>query len=695
MDRAAKVRKYRRKTYKRRNRAAKPAGPLFSLFALGLLLAAAFAAFAVVFLNKNAGAKPEYVTQDEMASLMSFYEDQTYIKKWGENPGAAVTQRKMKELIQGIGLAGIVPVTGKSGKLSRQTVMDLYGQILDYLDLGEKVSKKTILLLSQSGKSCQTKDGAFELDADSLELKPFHTYEAYAMGQSLLGIPVESNKTLALKDVLADAVTKRKVSFWYGDKKYQIPCKSSNGLQGQDLCTLCIKGGKVTKVKDIRAGDASVQEKKQESAKASGTVKVLLLNKGDVHYDQLYVACNGNYCVKKDKKKKTYKKSDVLNIKKLKVAKGGYITAAPVKPGDRLFLADQQGNLLTKGYYGSFIVYRDAEGYYIVNKVEVEKYLYSVVASEMPASFGAEALKAQAVCARTYVYQKMQQGNYGAYHAQIDDSVNCQVYNKSEIAEDDVTAVDGTAGMVMYAADEIVNAYYFSSSCGYTSGMEVWNQKGACPYLKAKSLIPSEKKFDLSDEDTFRKFITSSEKAAYDSHSIYYRWLAKVELSAHVKELKQKIESARQANPANVTYYRMSGKKQKEVSSLKGFGGAKKMYCLRRAKSGSILELAIGFEFGTVKVRSEYNIRSIIGCALEKITYADGSSNTSLSFLPSASFSIKFDKASRRFLLTGGGNGHGMGMSQYGASAMAKSGWDYKKILKFFYDGITIRKISP
>lgn len=43
--------------------------------------------------------------------------------------------------------------------------------------------------------------------------------------------------------------------------------------------------------------------------------------------------------------------------------------------------------------------------------------------------------------------------------------------------------------------------------------------------------------------------------------------------------------------------------------------------------------------------------------------------------------------------MAGGGNGHGMGMSQYAADGMAKEGWDYKKILTFFYDGASIKKI--
>ncbi len=95
-----------------------------------------------------------------------------------------------------------------------------------------------------------------------------------------------------------------------------------------------------------------------------------------------------------------------------------------------------------------------------------------------------------------------------------------------------------------------------------------------------------------------------------------------------------------------------------------------------------------------VEIRSEYNIRSILGCALEQVRYADGREDTGTRFLPSAYVSISFDKKSGRYILTGGGNGHGMGMSQYAADGMGERGWDYKKILAFFYDGIQIKKVG-
>ncbi len=706
MDRAAKVKKYRKKRKRiYGSRRKQQRGRRLCLSGAGIIGISMLAAgiLTVMFLSlcrKREEADLAYVTREEFVSLMSFLTED-FPEEWHKDPDSAITQSQIKEFVQNIGLSETITVPGGNDRMKRRNVMEYYGQILDYLDLGESVQKKTILLLSQDGTVLQTQNGALNLKAASLKLEPFHTYQVYVTGRTVLGIEAESEKTVALRKVPVQSVTDDRIGFLYEEQEYQVSCNDTEGLNSGTSCTLCIKGGRVTKVKNIKEKEAEKKDKAGQEAdlKLPETVKVLILNHGKVHYDQVYLNCDGKCEVKRNKKKIKYEKSDVVHVKQLKLRKGKSITVTPEAPENKLFLTDKNGSRISRGYYGSMVIYRDSEGYYIVNKVLAEKYLYSVVASEMPSSFGTEALKAQAVCARSYVYRQAASNDYSKYHAQIDDSTNYQVYNKSDISEEDIQAVEATAGEIMYVNDEIVNAYYFSSSHGYTSTMEIWNQdEDQYPYLKAKSLSISKengKKTDLSDEKVFKKYITSAETETYDSGSRYFRWKAKVELSACLDELKERILQRKKINPDNFVFYSTaSGKKERKVNSLKGFGGVEKMYCSKRGSSGAVLELNIRFEFGRAVIKSEYNIRSILGCAMEQITYADGTTDTSARFLPSAYFTIDFNKKSRRYLLSGGGNGHGMGMSQYGAAGMAKEGWDYKQILKFFYDGAEVKKIS-
>ena len=80
----------------------------------------------------------------------------------------------------------------------------------------------------------------------------------------------------------------------------------------------------------------------------------------------------------------------------------------------------------------------------MINELYLEDYLKKVVPSEMPASYEKEALKTQAVCARTYAYRQIQGNTYGAYGADVDDSTSFQVYNNTQTNERTDQAVDET-----------------------------------------------------------------------------------------------------------------------------------------------------------------------------------------------------------------------------------------------------------
>lgn len=703
MDRAAKVKQYRKKRRgsikSRTGRSMQGQAASRAGVTAGCLLVAGLLAAFIFFINGKSTGKNEldYVSKGEFASLMSFLMDEMP-QKWADDAGSPVTRAMLRDFVRSMGLSEAVSVEGGSEKLERAAFMEYYERILDYLDTAESVQKQAILLLDKDGSLLRTQDGELHMKTDSLQLKPFYTYQAYLMGQTVLGIASKSEKTIALRGAVIQSAGSRKTRFAYQKREYEIASKSPQEVRSGASCTLCIKDGRITRVKDIQEAENEKPDTKQAAVSLPESVKVLILNSGSIHYDQVFLSCDSGCSAKQSNKKKkaSYGKGEVIPVKKLKLKKGGSVTVTPKKADGRICLTDKKGSPVSKGYYGSMTVYRDKDGYYVVNKVPVEKYLYSVTASEMPSSFGTEALKAQAVCARSYVYRQMAAGDYKDYHAQIDDSTNYQVYNQSEVVEADIKAVQDTAGEAMFADDEIVNAYYFSSSAGHTANMEIWHQdEDAYPYLKIKSLDPAQsgKKVDLSSEKAFAAYIAKKDADAFDSSSRYFRWKANVELSASIKELKQKLNERRNINPALITYYRTTGKKAVRTSSLKGFGGVKKMSCTKRGKSGAILVLTIQFEFGKVEIRSEYNIRSVVGCAMEQITYADGTSDTASRFLPSAYFTVSFDKKSSRYVLTGGGNGHGMGMSQYGAAGMSQAGWDYKQILSFYYDGATVKKV--
>ena len=106
---------------------------------------------------------------------------------------------------------------------------------------------------------------------------------------------------------------------------------------------------------------------------------------------------------------------------------------------------------------------RQADGLVLVNDLYLEDYLTKVVPSEMPSSYEKEALKAQAVCARTYAYRQIQGNAYSQFGAHVDDSTNYQVYNNKETDEKTTAAVKDTYGKMLFYEDKAVEAFYFLS----------------------------------------------------------------------------------------------------------------------------------------------------------------------------------------------------------------------------------------
>ena len=120
----------------------------------------------------------------------------------------------------------------------------------------------------------------------------------------------------------------------------------------------------------------------------------------------------------------------------------------PTKSIDVTTIERGQG---TPSYQGTLEISQEKEGLLLLNDLDVEDYLTRVVPSEMPASYEMEALKAQAVCARTYAYRQIKANAYSQYGAHVDDSTNYQVYNNTASSERTDTAVMETYGQMVFS----------------------------------------------------------------------------------------------------------------------------------------------------------------------------------------------------------------------------------------------------
>ena len=393
-------------------------------------------------------------------------------------------------------------------------------------------------------------------------------------------------------------------------------------------------------------------------------------------------------------------------------------------------------------YRGAIECYRTTDGMVLINELPLEEYLYAVVPSEMPASYPLEALKAQAVCARTYAYQNIMKAGLPEVGAHVDDTTSYQVYHNGSENAASTTAVKETSGILLTWQGEPAQNYYYSTSCGVGTNAGIWKSReaGDIPYLQAVRLKQPENMNgesngtqqeqtadrevseqdemittmaatdkttvaiaaetgtqtpdDLKDEDTFYRFITSKNDKDLEKEEPWYRWSYTVE-KLDAKAMTARIQARYAASPQSILtkaqgdYY---------VSQpVEELGRIRNLSVARRGAGGVAEELLIETDTGNYKVVSEYNIRSVLCDGISEVVRQDESTTVPKTLLPSGFFVLETGKEEGNvigYTLTGGGYGHGVGMSQNGARALGREGASYRVILEYFFKGCELERLD-
>ena len=337
------------------------------------------------------------------------------------------------------------------------------------------------------------------------------------------------------------------------------------------------------------------------------------------------------------------------------------VLAAPV-------LISDAGNMITLDghpYRGAIEFARlGSTGLTAINIVSLEEYLLSVVPSEMPASWHPEALKAQAVAARTYALHMVARGSS---HTGFDlcDRVCCQVYRGAGVEyENSSNAVWATAGLAAYFNGQLIEAVYFASSGGMTENSEnVW--QNAAPYLVA-----------VLDPHEFEPVF-------------WTRTFTLNEISHLLTQNRQGFVGA--ATNISIASTLPSGRVESLI--IQGTGG---QIVLEReeirtffspSSDGSLMSR--NFVIGGTSTPAEISIfdgRQTITTQASGLYIING--NRALDLIPLQTVTVPVGDT---ITLTGQGFGHGVGMSQRGAEGMARQGYNFRQILSHFYRGISIQ----
>ena len=428
---------------------------------------------------------------------------------------------------------------------------------------------------------------------------------------------------------------------------------------GYDFADFCLEEGKICAILLARE-------------EAMETIRVLLKNSDyqGIYHDRVELTCDTDYTVQvlsAANSQETVTLHTAGERMELTVPEGARLVVKPTVRTGKMILTSIRRSQGIPAYRGSLELLWTEGGTVLINELPLEEYLYSVVPSEMPASYPQEALKAQAICARTYAWRQIMANSYKNYGAHVDDSTRYQVYNNTETYESTDAAVNDTYGkMVMYHG-QVAEIYYFSTSCGHTTDGTIWGaDPSSYPYLKGVAVKEGGGTLDLTDDKAFSEYIKSS-PSGFESQFAMYRWNTKLTSS----QLEAKVPGI-----GNITGLTM---KERSV------GGIGKV-------------LVVEGSSGSKEIRGEGQIRGTLGCRELVIERQDKTTVTGWDSLPSAFVAIEAGQPDSNGVITftiyGGGYGHGVGMSQNGAQGMAKAGKTYRQILEFFYPGAEAAEID-
>ncbi len=394
-------------------------------------------------------------------------------------------------------------------------------------------------------------------------------------------------------------------------------------------------------------------------------------------------------------------------------ASTGWAKIAIQPLGDGWGRATSNGNSARYGrpYRGSFEVFpqRSPEPNHrkgtlaLVNVVRLEDYLKGVVPWEMDPGAPMEALKAQAICARTKTLDFKMSGRYHPGDFDVCDYDACQGYPGTENEKPDTSAaVETTQGLALFYKGRPIDAVYSTNSGGLTAtASDVW--RGDVPYLQSVRDFPAGSALDEllrgpMNEAKWGQFVSQSypsfarpdgvSKSAYESRK--YRWTQffSTEEASHAfaaQGISRVISIAVESRGASGRVWRVK---------VTGVDVARERtlptptpLSLATPKPGTALGMREDLPLKSVTLESDGPIRAMFSKQLGSTTA-----------LPSSLFVITPQTNAggevRGWNFAGAGWGHGVGMCQRGAQNHAKAGWDARRILNWYYKGVDLRVVS-
>lgn len=383
----------------------------------------------------------------------------------------------------------------------------------------------------------------------------------------------------------------------------------------------------------------------------------------------------------------------------------GYEDANCIMPYDYEDDGEDSGivNFENNRYRGGIMFNALSSGVTIINYLPLEEYLYGVINGELNKSNPIEALKAQAVAARSFAICKL--GTHKSYGFDLCATTHCQVYKGyGDEYMETTRAVDETKGETTIYDEKTVPAFFFKNSGGYTQSIEdVWGSK-SFNYLKA---VEDEYSPRYPWNYTYDFFDLSSKlsSAGFDVGSVTEVSISKRNQSGAVEELrfigtngtatlqKSKIRSVLGATVIKSTMFTF-GDADFDNTDMSRDNKIEEnhTYVLSGEQNGIVETSDFLYVMNDSGIANQISKEDIYICDGKEtklnsnLSESDNLDNND----ENTNFNSNESASGGNVTFTGLGYGHGIGMPQDSAVEMAKKGFTYDEILKYYYTDITI-----
>ncbi|MFI3175413.1 MAG: SpoIID/LytB domain-containing protein [Bacillota bacterium] len=423
-------------------------------------------------------------------------------------------------------------------------------------------------------------------------------------------------------------------------------------------------------------------------------IRVLLGGGGQ---NEIVVSSQGKFTIENASLSKTFDNEDATLTANLPWFSEGVVT---ISSTDLFSLTFDSGETTT--YEGSVELEVLDQKIVAVQTLPMEQYLLGVVPYEMPSSFGTTALEAQAICARSYAYNQFYASPYATQGANVIDTTANQVFKGAETTAEAKKAVTATEGLCLVMGDRVVQTYFYSTSSGLGArDVEVWSFDGnfdgvGKPYLLG-NVHGIEEELPKTEAD-WLTFWQNWDISGYDEDSPWYRW----KIYFEVEQLEEIVKNTLPTIAKNkVTVFDLDDTLLEDLPE--NLGDLQSVNLTSRGESGVVEKMEFHFTNIIVEVATEHALRSVLSPAKTTVgtpivlQRKDGQHLSGQTMLPSGFFSIKElrndDNELTGLSIYGGGYGHGVGLSQYGANALSQQGASAEEILQVYFQGVTVERV--